>query len=122
MTEIAKCQCGSTAGIIYRNPQKSIVAVRCDAGGCWSGPDQSSSKRAIAEWDRLMAGTPETLAEPKPGTVRVRIAIRLDEKGVVSLSSLNWGIPSWKPTAIVTADIPLPQPVEIAGTVEASDG
>lgn len=60
-------------------------------------------------------------AAPTGETVRVRIAVWLCQGVLDEVCILENVGSDYKPHAIVTADIPIPQPAEVAGTVEASD-
>lgn len=124
MIEIAKCKCGCSAGVTYRNVHKSILAVQCNSGVCWCGPDDDSAERAISEWNALMAS--QSVA-PKAGTVRVRIQARQIE-GQVQISYLrdaigqevNFDENGADHLCWITADIPLPHPVEVEGKVRVT--
>ncbi|MDD2775550.1 MAG: hypothetical protein PHU06_06315 [Gallionella sp.] len=61
-------------------------------------------------------------AAPTGETVRVRIAVWLCQGVLDEVCILENVGSDYKPHAIVTADIPIPQPAEVAGTVEVGDG
>lgn len=120
MVEIAKCRiCGSAAdkaeGYWFcSNPDCRVYGPSWDTDG--------------TKWNALMA---PASPEPAAGTVRVRIPVYLHGQGRLSLAmqyrpSKGWedvvvakSFVSLQPVAYITADIPLPQPVEIPGTVES---
>ncbi|HQT89100.1 MAG TPA: hypothetical protein PK677_11185 [Acidiphilium sp.] len=72
---------------------------------------------AIRERDAALS----KFAAPRGETVRVRIAVWLCQGVLDEVCILENVGSDYKPHAIVTADIPIPQPAEVAGTVEASD-
>lgn len=125
MIEIAKCKCGCSAGVTYRNVHKSILAVQCNSGVCWCGPDDDSAERAISEWNALMAS--QSVA-PKAGTVRVRIPVHQMNHGytfliecqitsdeIIDCAPASLGVP----IAYVLADLPISGTVEVVGRVES---
>ena len=126
MVEIAKCRmCGG-------NPRAKIVrkeAVRpyylsCTNLDCGvDGPMRPTPAEAIAAWEELMA---PAAPEPAAGTVRVpvQVAYAASSMGswpfVLASDGTMWGMPNGMSEKGVWSPIPpLPQPVEIPGTVES---
>ncbi len=82
---------------------------------------RATGTEAIAAWNALMAATPA--AEPAAGTVRVRIGYWYELPQQQEDVALARYMPKFaRPDLWITADLPLrTQPLEIPGTVEASD-
>ncbi len=97
--------------------------VFCKTPNCGvEGPLSMANAEAIARWNELMQPSAQASPEPKAGTVRVRAAVRFDDDGNWAVNGTSWGIPGERSAhAILTADIEVRRPVEIPGTVEASD-
>ena len=86
------------------------------------GPRRHTEAEAIAAWNELMQPSAQAAPEPKAEGVRVRAAVRFDDDGNWAVNGTSWGIPGERSAhAILTADIEVRRPVEIPGTVEASD-
>lgn len=66
------------------------------------------------------AALPPKCTAPKGKRVRARIAVWLGPNGVEEILLPQHMRDGEIPDAWITADIPLPQPVEIVGTVEAT--
>jgi len=92
---------------------------------CWYCPnDNCSIMGPLADpegdgWNRLMRREP-TPAETKVGTMRVRIGVSMSGLAVEDVFLMSDVFPEYRPYAIITADIPLPQPVEVVGSVEST--
>ena len=125
MTTIANCKCGQTAEI-HHVTQGYSSFLRCCAQDCWEGPLRDTEELAIAVWNALMS---PAKPEPAPGTVWVRIAMVHDGNlllpyGYYDVKRAVWSDGTQKlyngasVVAYITADIPLPQPQEIKGSVE----
>jgi hypothetical protein len=97
------------------------LCVSCVDGKCRIiGPNKDPTGE---KWNALMAPH-QKRTEAKAGTVRVRARVWLDADGGWQMSGgnhftkHNWDDPIWKTIAFVTADVPLPTPSEIEGSVE----
>ena len=104
--------------------------VICQTPNCTVvGPISKTEAEAIAAWNELMQPSEQPKPEMQSKTVRVRIPVHYDE-GIINV---DWVLETDKDkytadrgggilVAYVTADIPLPQPIEIhAECKEASD-
>lgn len=119
MVEIAKCRmCGYNGGEVVR-ALGTQARVRCDCGA--SGPRCQTEELAITAWEELMAPT----SAPAAGTVRVpvQVAYAASSMGswpfVLANDGTMWGMPDGMSGKGVWQLLPpLPQPVEIPGTVE----
>src|SRR5208283_3493109 len=123
MTTIENCKCGQNAEI-HHAIRGDGSFMRCCAQDCWEGPLCGTEELAIAVWNALMS---PAKPEPAPGTVRVRIALvvegnHVNTYGYLDRNSRVCTTPCFDfgdtILAYITADIPLPQPQEIKGSVE----
>ena len=127
MVEIAKCRlCDEIPQIDVDRPGASFF-MACENTGCVCGPSRPTEAEAIAAWNALMSRPPPA-PEPAAGTVRVRIPVKVYANGYMHISWSRFEAGSQVASgsteaigAIITADIPLPQPVEIPGTVESEE-
>lgn len=112
------CMCGTAPKL-----GASENSWGCSNRDCWIvGPDNDPKG---TKWDALMRPHQNPSAA-KGATVRVRAKVWLDREGKWNLAGAQWWEKSdWtdshggrKPIAYITANIPLPQPSEIAGEVE----
>ena len=113
--KLLNCMCGAKA----LTDDHYIV---CSNADCYTiGPDNDPTGE---KWNALMAPH-QPKAEPAEGFVRVRIVMFTDKEGNIYTSGIylkkeaRWYYDEDIPAiAIVTADIPLPTPIEIKGVVE----
>src|SRR5271157_4872960 len=131
MTTIANCKCCGSAASLCDDFEKEYFYV-CNGSNCGvTGPIRGSGIEAIAAWNALMSpDKPKPKPEPAPGTVRARMAVvnicnsgRLEihwqmEPGGKQYNAESPGDQFRPIIAYITADIPLPQPPEIEGSVE----
>ena len=113
--KLLNCMCGAKA--FDRADFISCLDECCDI--CGPSNDPTGEK-----WNALMAPH-QPKAEPAEGFVRVRIVMFTDKEGNIYTSGIylkkeaRWYYDEDIPAiAIVTADIPLPTPIEIKGVVE----
>ncbi len=121
MVEIAKCRlCGRLPSAkIVRNEVVRPHYLSCANLDCGvDGPLRHTEAEAIWAWNALMSAAPE----PAAGTVRKAVQIATDSEGLVALASDGtlWSLDMRQPDPWRQLP-PLPQPVEIPGTVESGE-
>jgi hypothetical protein len=98
----------------------SVRWIGCTTVGCGcTGPERTTEAEAIAAWNELMQPSGQASPEPKAETVRVRIGYWRGTPHNLEAASLERQVEVFDPDFVITADIPLPQPTEIPGTVES---
>ena len=117
MVEIAKCKCGEFPHLAQSG--KTTIAYECVRCGL-RAPWAFTVGDAIREWGSLVQ-PPAPAPEPAAGAVRVRIGYWRGTPHNLEAASLERQVEVFDPDFVITADIPLPQPVEIPGAVESEE-
>lgn len=110
MVELLKCMCGARGRFC---PDW----VECENQNCsTSGPSNDPTGE---KWNALMAPH-QPATEPKPGTVRQSFAVWQNSDGSIGRVGTEQyaDLVHARPDLWITAELPIPQPAEIAGTVE----
>lgn len=104
----------------------SSFFATCTKSFCWLGPRCLTEAEAAEAWNTLMRGrVPDA---PKEGAVRIPVYAYADGRQIIRMQyspKRGWydlveseKFPGGAPFAIITADLPLPKPVEVVGRVE----